>query len=106
MSKGQALRYIVFPQMLGYLLPPATGQAVLVIKESSVLSTITVAELTMAGQIVQGYTYAPVEVFLIVTVLYWALCSGVSRAGLFLERLVRLDQEARVGRSRHHLSAH
>lgn len=85
LSRSRALRSIVFPQMLGYLIPPATNQAVLVVKESSVLSTITVMDLTMAGQIVQGYTFAAVEVFLIVTVLYWVLCIGVTRAGLYLE---------------------
>jgi polar amino acid transport system permease protein len=85
LSRARALRSIIFPQMLGYLIPPATNQAVLVVKESSILSTITVMELTMAGQIVQGYTFAAVEVFLIVTALYWVLCIAVTRAGLYLE---------------------
>jgi His/Glu/Gln/Arg/opine family amino acid ABC transporter permease subunit len=85
MSRLQAFRHVIAPQMMGYFLPPATNQAVMVVKDSSVLSTITVIELTMSGQILQGYTYSPIEVFLGISVLYWILCAGVSRLGLWLE---------------------
>jgi His/Glu/Gln/Arg/opine family amino acid ABC transporter permease subunit len=96
MSRLQAFRYIVIPQMMGYFIPPATNQAILVVKESAVLSTITVAELTMAGQVVQNYTYSPIEVFLVVSLLYWVLCAAFGRAGLFLERLVDPTQRKRT----------
>ena len=85
MSRTQGLRHVIFPQMMGYFLPPATNQAVMVVKESSILSTITVTELTMAGQIIQGYTYSPVEAFVTAAVLYWLICSGVSHLGSKLE---------------------
>ena len=85
MSYTQAMRHVVFPQMLGYLIPPATNQTLLLIKESSITSTITITELTMAAQIIQGNTYSPVEVFLLISLLYWALCTSVARAGQRLE---------------------
>jgi polar amino acid transport system permease protein len=85
MSRSQALRNVIFPQMMGYFLPPATNQAIMVVKESSILSTITVMELTMAGQIIQGYTYSPVEAFVTAAVLYWLICAAVARAGTKLE---------------------
>ena len=85
MSRWQALRHVVFPQMMGYFLPPATNQAIMVVKESSILSTITVIELTMSGQIIQGYTYSPIEVFAMVSVAYWVICAAVTRAGVKLE---------------------
>ena len=49
MSYFQAMQHIVFPQMMGYLIPPATNQSTSLIKESSLLSTITVMELTMSA---------------------------------------------------------
>lgn len=85
MTRLQAYRHVVVPQMLGYFIPPATSQAVLVVKDSAVLSTVTVGELTMAGQIVQGYTYSPIEVFGAVSILYWILCTAISRLGAALE---------------------
>lgn len=88
MSRLQAFRHVIVPQMMSYFIPPATNQAILVVKESAVLSTITVAELTMAGQVVQGYTYSPIEVFALISVFYWILCTLFSRAGAWLESYV------------------
>ena len=93
MSNTQAMRHVIFPQMLGYFIPPATNQAVLLVKESSVTSTITVVEMTMAAQIVQGNTFSPIEVFLVISVLYWTLCSIISRLGARLE--IKLQPFAR-----------
>ncbi len=93
MSYMQAMRHVIFPQMLGYFIPPATNQAVLLVKESSVTSTITVVEMTMAAQIVQGITFSPIEVFLVISMLYWTLCSSISRLGARLE--IKLQPFAR-----------
>ena len=50
-----------------------TNQTLTLIKESAILSTITVHELTMTGLMVQGETFRPFEVFIMVALLYWAL---------------------------------
>lgn len=89
MSQYQALRHVIFPQMMGYFLPPATNQAIMIVKDSSILSTITVTELTMSGNIVMTYTVAPVEIFVIVTALYWVVCAALSQAGARLEARVQ-----------------
>ena len=57
---GLIMRRIIFPQMLGYLIPPMTNMGMTLIKESSVLSVITLAELTYIGQFVIGKAFAPV----------------------------------------------
>jgi polar amino acid transport system permease protein len=85
MSRNQAFRYVIFPQMMGYFLPPATNQAIMIVKDSSILSTITVAELTMSAKVVMTYTYAPIEIFVVITVLYWIICTGISHAASVLE---------------------
>lgn len=85
MSRAQSYRHVIFPQMMGYFIPLATNQAVMVVKDSSVLSTITIVELTMSGQIVLGYTYSPLEPLMMVSILYWLVCSGISRLGAWLE---------------------
>jgi|tagenome__1003787_1003787.scaffolds.fasta_scaffold20664406_1 His/Glu/Gln/Arg/opine family amino acid ABC transporter permease subunit len=90
MSRTQALRRVIAPQMMGYFLPAATNQAVTIVKESSMLSTITVTELTMVSQVIQGYTYSPIEVFALVSVLYWLMCTGVARMGRKLEAMLQL----------------
>jgi polar amino acid transport system permease protein len=87
MSYLLAMRKIVFPQMLGYALPPLGNQVIGLIKDSAILSIIAVPELTMAFQNVLGTTFAAPEAFAAVTVLYWALTSLVAFGVARLERL-------------------
>jgi len=89
MSQGQAMRRIIFPQMLGYAIPPGTSQTISLIKETSILSTITVPEMTYNAQVVTGITFSPFEVFLMIAVLYWGFTSLVDVLGLWLERIAQ-----------------
>jgi polar amino acid transport system permease protein/putative glutamine transport system permease protein len=89
MSYGQAMRRIILPQTPSFLIPPATNQAIMLIKETAVLSTITVGELTMAAQIVQGYTYSPIEVFFAISLLYWIACTAIAHAAKRLEAALK-----------------
>jgi His/Glu/Gln/Arg/opine family amino acid ABC transporter permease subunit len=82
----RAVRRIVAPQMMGYLLPALTNQMIGVIKDSAVLSVITVPDLAMAAQQVLGETFAPVESYVMVAVLYWVLTAAVAALMMQLER--------------------
>ena len=73
MTDWQSMKNIILPQTLSIVLPPLTNQTLTLIKESAILSTITVRELTMTGLMVQGETFRPFEVFIMVALLYWAL---------------------------------
>lgn len=85
MSVTQAMRHVVFPQMLAFLIPPATNQATSLVKESAVLSTITVAEMTMAAQRIQLETYSFVEPLLVIAGLYWMFNTVLMYAAWRLE---------------------
>jgi His/Glu/Gln/Arg/opine family amino acid ABC transporter permease subunit len=92
MSYFRGMRRIVFPQMLGYLLPALTNQIIGAIKDSAVLSVITAPELSMAAQMVLGESFSPVETYAMVASLYWALIAAVSAGLMRLEkRLFRSD---------------
>ena len=95
MSYVQAMRRIVFPQMLGYAIPPLANQVIGLIKDSAVLSIIAVPELTMAFQNVLGTTFAAPEAFVAVSVLYWALTSVVALGMARLERLTPTHRSMR-----------
>lgn len=89
MSRGQALRHVIVPQMLGVLLPPLTSQTLSMVKETSLLSAITVKELTMGGLIVQGITFSPIETFTMVAGLYWSFNASLAALALWLERVLQ-----------------
>jgi His/Glu/Gln/Arg/opine family amino acid ABC transporter permease subunit len=86
MSYLLAMRRIIFPQMMAYLIPPISNQLIGLIKDSAVLSIIAVPELTMAFQNVLGTTFAAPETFAVVTILYWLLTSAVATVMSGLER--------------------
>jgi polar amino acid transport system permease protein len=69
----QRLRYIILPQALGYTIPPLLGQAIVLAKDSALLSLISVFELTRAGQTMVSERFMPAEGFFTVAVLYLAL---------------------------------
>jgi His/Glu/Gln/Arg/opine family amino acid ABC transporter permease subunit len=90
----RAMRRIVLPQSLGYLLPATTNQIIGVIKDSAALSVITVPELSMAAQIVLGVSFSPVETYVMVAILYWALTACVAALMALFERRVRAEVTA------------
>jgi His/Glu/Gln/Arg/opine family amino acid ABC transporter permease subunit len=87
MSYLLTMRKIVFPQMMGYVLPSISNQIVGLIKDSAVLSIISVPELSMAFHNVLGTTFAAPEAFVAVAALYWLLTSTVTWVMSWLERL-------------------
>jgi polar amino acid transport system permease protein len=74
MSSGlsylQRMRYIVLPQALGVSIPPMLGQAIVLVKDSALLSLISIVELTRAGQILTSERFMPAEGFLTTAVFY------------------------------------
>ena len=79
------MRKVVFPQMLGYLIPPMTNIGISIIKESSVLSVITVAELTYYSNYIIGKTFSPIEILSLVALIYWVITGAFSLGMSILE---------------------
>ncbi len=94
---GLIMRRIIFPQMLGYLIPPMTNMGMSLIKESSVLSIITLAELTYISQFVIGKAFAPVEMFTVIALIYWVITAIFAAGMQTLEK--RFTRFARLGRT-------
>lgn len=86
MSYGQTLRRVTAPIMAALVLPPLTSEFTGVIKWSSLLSLITVPELTYAAQRVIGESYSVVEPLLLSGLGYWALNDMLVAVGRRVER--------------------
>jgi len=74
----QALVTVVAPQMVAAVAPPGRVVAIMLIKESAVLSIIAVPELTHAALRIQAETFDTVGVFAALATLYWLLTLAVS----------------------------
>ncbi|MFF2324036.1 amino acid ABC transporter permease [Agrobacterium sp. NPDC058088] len=86
LSQQQCFLYIELPQALRLTPPPCVGQAIALLKESAVLSVITLGELTKVAGTISSITFAVVTPYLTIALLYWALVELLSRLGRALER--------------------
>jgi len=70
LSYFQRMRFIILPQALGVTVPPLLGQAITLVKDSALLSMISVMELTRSGQMLTSERFMPAEAFFTVALLY------------------------------------
>jgi polar amino acid transport system permease protein len=70
LSYLQRMRHVILPQAIGATLPPILGQAIVLVKDSALLSLISLAELTRAGQIMTSERFMPAEGFLTSAAFY------------------------------------
>jgi len=80
---------VVFPQALRQALPGTNTMLVDLLKSTSLLVTISAAELMSQAQLITSATFRALEVYLVVAAIYFALCYPLSQALLWLERRVR-----------------
>ncbi|MGE4403467.1 MAG: amino acid ABC transporter permease [Desulfobulbus sp.] len=82
LSRRQCLWRVILPQAFRRILPPLAGQMISLVKDSAIVSVISIQELTYQGTQLMASTYLTIEVWLTVAVLYFLLtfpCSwGVS----------------------------
>ncbi|WP_299983642.1 amino acid ABC transporter permease [Desulfobacula sp.] len=68
----QRMRFIILPQALGVTIPPLLGQNIVLVKDSALLSLISVMELTRCGQTMTSERFMPAEAFF--TVAFFYMC--------------------------------
>jgi len=78
------MRHIILPLTAQRILPPLAGQFISTIKDSAIVSVISIPELTFQGMELMSSTYLTFEVWITVTALYLVLTLSLS---LIVERL-------------------
>ncbi len=93
MGWGQIVRLVVVPQAVLPSIPATVNMLIAVIKDSALASLIAVGELTLSATILTSLTFRPIEVYLLVALLYLVLIVPLSALAGYSERVV----ERRVG---------
>ena len=91
LSTYQSYRYIILPQAIRRILPPLTGQAVSLIKDSSLVSVIAIYEMTMYANEIASETFLVFEIFFTIAAIYLALALVLSRIVAYFEKRYRVD---------------
>lgn len=84
-TRWQQLRYVIFPQTTVRILPPLAGQVISTIKDSAIVSVISIQELTFQGMELMSATYHTFEVWITITALYFVVTFTCSLAVRRLE---------------------
>jgi polar amino acid transport system permease protein len=91
LTTAQTYRYVIFPQALRQTLPPLAGQFVSLIKDSSLLSIISISEFTLNAREVNSNTFSTLESYIPLAVGYLALTLPISLWTRSLERRHKFD---------------
>jgi polar amino acid transport system permease protein len=88
-SRIATFGHVIFPQALRLALPGTNTMLVDLLKSTSLLVTISAAELMSEGRIITSETFRALEVYLVIAAIYFALCYPLSQLLLWLERKIR-----------------
>jgi polar amino acid transport system permease protein len=89
LNSVQTYRHIILPQAMRRILPPLTGQAISLIKDSALVSTIAVYDLTMQGQAIIAETYLVFELWFVIAAIYLLITVTLSFATNMMENRLR-----------------
>lgn len=86
LRRGRALRLVVLPQAMSRMVPPLCGQFISLVKDSSIVSLISIQDLTFMANEVAVSTTRVFETWITASGLYLVVCLGLSLAAQRLER--------------------
>jgi polar amino acid transport system permease protein len=86
MSRAQAMRRVILPQALVRMLPPIGSSLITLVKDSALLSIISLPELMRQSEALASLTFRRMEVLTIAAMLYFALTYPLSRGVDYLHR--------------------
>lgn len=84
-NRFDQLRLVILPQSLKVIIPPLAGQFISTIKDSAILSVISIQELTFQGIELMSSTYLIFEIWITITMLYLTLTLGCSLLSRWVE---------------------
>lgn len=87
MTHSQAMKYVILPQAFKRVIPPLGNEFIIMLKDTSLVMVIGLAELTRSGQLIISNTYRALEIWLLVAIIYTVMT--VMIAEFFVNRMER-----------------
>jgi polar amino acid transport system permease protein len=86
MQRHAMLRHIILPQAVKRMVPPFINQSITQLKNTSLVSTIAVADLLYQGTLITSATYRPLETYTTVAAIYFAILFPLTLGAQVVER--------------------
>ena len=91
MNHGQAMRYIILPQAVKVILPPVGNEFISLLKDSSLVSVVAVADMTRRGREFMAANFIPVETWMMIALLYLVMTLISARVVAWIERKTQTE---------------
>lgn len=92
MNRYQTMRFIILPQAFKRMVPPLVNQFIQTIKDTSLLSAISVSELTRQGQIIISTNFAAIQIWTAVGIVYLVIILALTALSSSIERRWQIDK--------------
>ncbi len=92
MNYIQSMRYVILPQALRVILPPVGNEFITLLKDSSLVSVVAVADITRRGREFMAANFIPVQTWVMVALLYLVLTLFSARIVNWIERKTKLER--------------
>lgn len=92
MSYVQAMRYVIIPQAVRVILPPVGNEFISLLKDSSLVSVVAVADMTRRGREFMSANFLPIETWVMIALLYLVLTLFSARVVTWLENKTRYER--------------
>ncbi|MBD7910706.1 MULTISPECIES: amino acid ABC transporter permease [Clostridium] len=82
----KSMRKIILPQAIKVMIPSIINQFIVTIKDTSILTVISIRELTQSGQIIIAQNFKPFQMYAIIAVMYFILITALTIVSKYIER--------------------
>lgn len=92
MNYFQAMRYVIIPQAIRVILPPVGNEFITLLKDTSLVSTVAVADMTRKGREFMASNFIPIQTWIMIALLYLVLTVLSARVVSYLERKFKMEK--------------
>jgi len=92
MTYMQSMRYVILPQALRVVLPPVGNEFIMLLKDTSLVSVVAVADLTRRGREFMATHFNPIEVWTLIALLYLIMTLFSARLISWMEKRRRFER--------------
>lgn len=92
MTKSQSMRYVILPQAYRSIMPTIGNEFIALLKDSSLISVVSVADLTRRGREFLSFSSRPIETYLMMALLYLLMTLISARIARIVENKTKLER--------------
>jgi polar amino acid transport system permease protein len=92
MTYFQAMRYVIIPQAVRVILPPVGNEFITLLKDTALVSAVSIAELTRRGREFAATNFNPIETYTMVALVYLTMTLLATRAVTWLEKISKYER--------------